>query len=86
MATNELKVESKELKDTGYEIFVGILSILSIANIVLQVLAEDPNLDTVLDIMNGLFSVIFLGDFIYRLFTAESFSFSPSAPSMLILQ
>jgi voltage-gated potassium channel len=72
MATNELKVESKELKDTGYEIFVGILSILSIANIVLQVLAEDPNLDTVLDIMNGLFSIIFLGDFAYRLFTAES--------------
>ncbi len=41
-------------------------------NIVLQILADDPNLDTVLDIMNGLFSIIFLGDFTYRLFTAQS--------------
>jgi voltage-gated potassium channel len=69
---DDSKVQSKELKNAGYEIFVGVLSILSIVNIVLALLAEDPNLETVLHIMNGLFSIIFLGDFAYRLFTAES--------------
>ena len=39
---------SKELKNTGYEIFIGILSILSIVNLVLLYVVEDPNLDTVL--------------------------------------
>ncbi len=62
----------KELKNTGYEIFVGILSILSIVNIVLLYALEDANLDSVLTVMNGLLSVIFLGDFTYRLLTAES--------------
>lgn len=64
----------KELKNTGYEIFIGILSILSIVNIVLLYLAEDQNLDTVIDLMNGLLSAIFLGDFVYRLVTARSAS------------
>ena len=62
----------KELKNTGYEIFIGILSILSILNIVLVYAIEDTNLDQVLNVMNGLLSVIFLGDFSYRLFTATS--------------
>jgi voltage-gated potassium channel len=62
----------KELKNTGYEIFIGILSILSILNIVLMYVADDHNLDTVINAMNALFSVIFLGDFVYRLLTAQS--------------
>ena len=62
----------KELKNTGYEIFVGILSILSIVNIVLLYAVNDPNLDVVLSAMNWLLSLIFLVDFTYRLFTAES--------------
>ena len=61
-----------ELKNTGYEIFVGILSVLSIVNIVLLYAAQDPNLDSVLHVMNVLLSVIFLADFTYRLLTAES--------------
>jgi Ion transport protein len=64
--------EHGELKSTGYEIFIGILSLLSIVNIVLLYAIEDPNLSSVLDVMNVLFSVIFLIDFTYRLFTAES--------------
>ena len=64
--------EGKELKNAGYEIFVGILSILSIVNIVLLYAIDDPNLSTVLRVMNGLLSAIFLDDFPYRLFTAES--------------
>lgn len=62
----------RELKNTGYEIFIGILSILSILNIVLLYAVGDPNLDTVLLVMNGLLSLIFLADFSYRLMTAES--------------
>jgi hypothetical protein len=61
-----------ELKSTGYEIFIGILSILSILNLVLVLAVRDESLDTVLDAMNALFSAIFLVDFVYRLVTAPS--------------
>jgi len=61
-----------ELKNTGYEIFIGILSVLSIVNLVLLYLINDTGLDTVLFVMNALLSGIFLIDFTYRLFTAES--------------
>ena len=62
-----------ELKNTGYEIFIGVLSVLSIVNLVLVfAVLEDENLETVLSVMNALFSAIFLGDFVYRLATAPS--------------
>jgi hypothetical protein len=61
-----------ELKNTGYEIFIGILSILSLVNIVLMYVVADRNLDTVILALNGLLSAIFLGDFTYRLVTAPS--------------
>lgn len=61
-----------ELKSTGYEIFIGILSILSILNLVLALLFREPSLDTVLSVMNALFSLIFLIDFTYRILTAPS--------------
>jgi len=63
-----------ELKSTGYEIFVGILSILSIFNLVLVIVVQEKSLDTVLGVMNALFSTIFLVDFTYRIFTAPSAS------------
>lgn len=60
-----------ELKSTGYEIFVGALSVLSILNLILMyTVVGDPALDTVLEVMNGLFSAVFLVDFTYRLSTA----------------
>jgi len=68
----DVKPHRRELKNTGYEIFVGILSILSILNIVLLYAVEDPNLDAVLYVMNALLSAIFLADFTYRLLTSES--------------
>lgn len=65
----------RELKNTAYEIFIGILSVLSIINLVLvYVFAADEAIELVLWVMNALFSVIFLGDFIYRIATAESAS------------
>ena len=68
----EVATHRRELKNTGYEIFIGILSILSIFNLVLLFAISDQALDTVLWVMNGILSAIFLADFTYRLFTAES--------------
>ena len=71
-----------ELKSTGYEIFIGILSILSIFNLVLMIFVQEKSLETVLGVMNALFSLIFLIDFTYRIFTAPSataYFFSTSA-------
>jgi voltage-gated potassium channel len=64
--------ERNELKSIGYEIFIGILSILSIVNLVLLYAAQDESLDTVLRAMNALFSMIFIADFLFRIFTAPS--------------
>ena len=73
MAPRRGRAPRSELKNTAYEIFIGILSILSIVNLVLMfALASDPALQLILSVMNGLFSLIFLGDFIYRISTAPS--------------
>src|SRR4051794_26051604 len=69
---HERHTPRRELKNTGYEIFIGILSILSIVNLGLLLWINDDNLDTVLFVMNAILSGIFLVDFAYRLFTAES--------------
>ena len=62
-----------ELKNPAYEIFIGILSLLSIVNLVLvYALDGDTAMQVVLTVMNGLFSVIFLIDFIYRMVTSEA--------------
>ena len=61
-----------ELKEPGYEIFIGVLTILSLVNIVLMYAIDDPGLDAVLLAMNGLLSLIFLADFGYRLLSARS--------------
>ncbi|WP_114855653.1 potassium channel family protein [Brachybacterium sp. YJGR34] len=67
--------ERTELKSTAYEIFLGALSILSIVNLVLLVaIPSDGALQLVLAVMNALFSVVFLGDFVYRITTASSAS------------
>ena len=64
--------ERSELKSIGYEIFIGILSLLSIVNLVLVYAAQEQSLDTVLEVMNAIFSVIFLADFLYRIVTVPS--------------
>jgi Ion transport protein len=63
----------RELKNIGYEIFIGALSILSIVNLVLLAwFVHDVNIETVLYVINAIMMPIFLGDFIYRIYTAES--------------
>ena len=64
--------ERRELKNTGYEIFIGLLSILSILNLVLIYVTSSQSLNYILYVMNALLSAIFFGDFLFRLFTAPS--------------
>ncbi|GAA4343762.1 ion transporter [Microbacterium rhizosphaerae] len=63
-----------ELKNLSYEIFIGVLSILSVVNLVLALVIRDPELRDVLLVMNVIFSIIFLIDFTYRITTAPSAS------------
>ena len=65
-------VKNRELKNIGYELFIGALSILSILNMILGLIYRDPNLDEVLYIMTAIMTPIFLGDFFYRFFTTDS--------------
>jgi voltage-gated potassium channel len=64
--------ERAGLKNPGYEIFIGALSILSIVNLGLIYIVQDQSLDYVLAIMNVPITIIFFLDFLFRLKTAPS--------------
>jgi voltage-gated potassium channel len=67
------KTRPKELKNICYEMFIGALSVLSIINLVLiYIVQRNQNLEYVIYFMNAVFMPIFLADFLYRFFTAES--------------
>jgi voltage-gated potassium channel len=61
-----------ELGNTGYEIFVGALSVLSLVNIVLLAVLRDPSTQQVVFVTNLLLSAIFLLDFTLRMRRASS--------------
>ena len=63
---------SKELKNTTYEIFIGLLSVLSIVNIVLFHAIPSEDVSEVVTIMDALLTVVFMADFLFRLFSAKS--------------
>jgi hypothetical protein len=63
---------NSELKGTSYEIFVGALSILSIANLAMLVFVENEQFAYVMLFMNGVLSVFLFLDFLYRLRTSAS--------------
>ena len=64
---------TRELKNASYELFIMLLSILSILNIIPLLLPGlDPVVKDVVELMNGFISLIFMADFLYRLLTAES--------------
>ena len=62
----------RELGNTGYELFVGALSVLSLANIVLLLVLRDPATQEVVHFIDLLLSIVFLGDFLVRLHRAPS--------------
>lgn len=59
-------------KPIGYELFIGALSVLSIFNLVFLWIVNDPDIQNVIYLINGFMMPIFLGDFVYRLFTTPS--------------
>jgi voltage-gated potassium channel len=63
---------TKELKNTTYELFIAALSLLSIFNLALTIFLPQTYVAQVAAIMDLFLSLIFISDFLYRFFTAES--------------
>jgi voltage-gated potassium channel len=61
-----------ELGNTGYEIFIGALSVLSLINIVLVSVLRDDATRQVVYALDALLSIVFLLDFLVRLRRAPS--------------
>jgi voltage-gated potassium channel len=61
------KSHRSELGNTGYEIFIGALSVLSLVNIVLLATLRDEALKTVVYTVDVVLSIVFLLDFLVRL-------------------
>ncbi|HEY3072828.1 MAG TPA: ion transporter [Candidatus Limnocylindrales bacterium] len=61
-----------ELKNTGYELFMLLLSVLSMINLLIAVLASPAASREVAITMDVLILPIFLADFVYRLIRAPS--------------
>lgn len=64
---------SRELKNVSYELFILLLSMLSLVNLVLLLTPRlDPIVKGVIGIMDGFVTVIFIVDFLYRYLSASS--------------
>lgn len=77
------QLDLHDLKDPGYEIFIILISILSVVNLCISWIAtlhffipQLPEIDAdalqVIAIVNFFLTIIFLGDFLYRLFSTNS--------------
>lgn len=65
--------QARELKNTGYELFILLLSILSIFNLLLLFVPRlDPVVKDVARIVDAFITILFMADFLYRFFSAES--------------
>src|SRR3989442_491389 len=56
----------------NYELFILALSVLSIFNLIVEILPTDPYVQSLVVIFDWALTPIFLGDFCYRLFSAPS--------------
>ena len=71
----EKKVKAKNpstLFSAGYEIFMALLSLLSIFNMILLFFLRDPSLGAVLALVNFVLIIFFLADFLARLVKSPS--------------
>ena len=71
----EKKVKAKNpstLFSAGYEIFMALLSLLSIFNMILLFFIRDPSLGAVLALVNFVLIIFFIGDFLARLVKSPS--------------
>ena len=66
------KFTDAEFKRISYEIFIWLLTLLSIVNIFWVILSRDPIVTEVVIQVNRLISLIFMGDFLFRLHAASS--------------
>jgi voltage-gated potassium channel len=70
------QAKHKELKSTGYELFILLLSLVSIADMVLSTFSTrilpDASVAEVVAITDMLLTTVFLFDFLYRMFTTSS--------------
>jgi voltage-gated potassium channel len=64
--------QNNEFKSSNYELFILALSLLSLLNWVLYFILTDEDILRVVFFVDLVLSFIFMSDFIYRLFTAES--------------
>nr|WP_321349997.1 ion transporter [uncultured Methanoregula sp.] len=66
-------LDQQDLKDPGYEIFILLVSLLSVFNLAVSYIPGiDPDASNVIRIINFFLTVIFLADFLYRFITAGS--------------
>lgn len=63
---------SREFKSSNYELFILGLSLLSLINIILWFIVNDPGVRRILILVEVLISMILIGDFLLRLYTADS--------------
>ncbi|MCP4359732.1 MAG: ion transporter [Chloroflexi bacterium] len=64
--------EANGFKSISYELFILALSILSIVNILLAIIFQEPQLSYIIFVVDLTLSFIFMADFLYRLKTAPS--------------
>jgi voltage-gated potassium channel len=65
--------DMQDTKDPGYEIFIIFVSVLSVINLVITwIPGIEPDALNVLQVINFFLTIIFLSDFLYRLFSTNS--------------
>jgi len=68
--------KDKELKSTGYELFILLLSLVSIFNLAIAVISNfvifDQDLLDVILIIDTILTIFFLFDFVYRILTTSA--------------
>jgi voltage-gated potassium channel len=70
---NTMATTSKQKPiNTNYELFILALSVLSIFNLIVEILPINPYVQSLVVIFDWALTPIFLGDFCYRLFSASS--------------
>ena len=70
------QTRSEELKSTGYELFILLLSLISIVNLAISIITafivvDEEMLDTIV-IIDAILTLFFLFDFCYRFFTTSA--------------
>ena len=64
--------DASELKNVNYELFLVAITVIYLINIPLFNLAPKPEMGQVIRLIDTLFFIIFIGDFVYRLISAHS--------------